>query len=219
MAGGPTMTLTLKSFMGTVVHPALRRRHFYDGGRCVRSFGTGKGSAEGKRDGKDGQAEGAANESGGQGCCSLATRGEGDRPGARRERRARRPRRLRREHRLGVAGGQDQAGALALFGADGTEDVGRGGALIARSAGAGPALGPPARNLVLSGRCVPRPDRYQISTEIGYHSLAVWFSMIGRREDRNTRRAGNSTNWKVAAETARTNKIIAETNSGDENEI
>ena len=65
-------------------------------------------------------------------------------------------------HRLGVAGGQDQAGALALLGADGTEDVGRGGALIARSAGAGPAFGPPARDLVLlaDARLVLEPNLY-----------------------------------------------------------
>jgi len=65
-------------------------------------------------------------------------------------------------HRLGVAGGQDQAGALALLGADGTEDVGRGGSLVARSAGAGPALGPPARDLVLlaDARLVLEPNLY-----------------------------------------------------------
>ena len=52
-------------------------------------------------------------------------------------------------HRLGVACGQDQGRALALFRADGTEDVGRGGALITRSARAGAALRPPAGDLVL----------------------------------------------------------------------
>ena len=70
-------------------------------------------------------------------------------------------------HRLSVAGGQDQAGALALFGADGTEDVGRGGALIARSAGAGPALGPPARDLVfLANAClVLKPNLYGLDID------------------------------------------------------
>jgi hypothetical protein len=43
--------------------------------RGVRSFGTDKGSAEGKRDGKHGQAKGAG-KSGVHGCCSVATRGE-----------------------------------------------------------------------------------------------------------------------------------------------
>ena len=52
-------------------------------------------------------------------------------------------------HRLGVACGQDQGCALALFRADRTEDVGRGGALITRSARAGAALRPPAGDLVL----------------------------------------------------------------------
>ena len=52
-------------------------------------------------------------------------------------------------HRLGVAGRQDQGRALALLWADGAEDVGRGGPLITRSAGAGATLRPPAGDLVL----------------------------------------------------------------------
>src|SRR5664279_1867364 len=52
-------------------------------------------------------------------------------------------------HRFDIAGGQDQSSALALFRADGTEDVGRGGSLIPRSARATAALRPPAGDLVL----------------------------------------------------------------------
>ena len=52
-------------------------------------------------------------------------------------------------HRLGIAGRQDQGRALALSRADGTEDIGRGGALITRRAWAGAALGPAAGDLVL----------------------------------------------------------------------
>ena len=52
-------------------------------------------------------------------------------------------------HRLGIAGGQDQGGSLSLLRADGSEDVGRGGALIPRSARASAALSPPAGDLVL----------------------------------------------------------------------
>ena len=52
-------------------------------------------------------------------------------------------------HRLGVAGRQDQGCALALFRTDGTEDVGRGGALVTRRARAGAALRPAAGDLVL----------------------------------------------------------------------
>jgi hypothetical protein len=52
-------------------------------------------------------------------------------------------------HRLGIAEGQDQSRALALFRADGSEDIGRGGALIPRRAWASAALGPPAGDLVL----------------------------------------------------------------------
>jgi hypothetical protein len=65
-------------------------------------------------------------------------------------------------HRLGIAGGQDQGCALALFRADGTEDIGRGGALIARSAWAGAALCPPAGDLVLLANTslVLEPDFY-----------------------------------------------------------
>ena len=52
-------------------------------------------------------------------------------------------------HRFGVAGREDQSRALSLLRADGSEDVGRGGALITRSARAGAALRPPAGDLVL----------------------------------------------------------------------
>ena len=52
-------------------------------------------------------------------------------------------------HRFGVAEGEDQSRALALFRADGTEDIGRCGSLIPRSARASAAFGPPAGDLVL----------------------------------------------------------------------
>ena len=52
-------------------------------------------------------------------------------------------------HRFGIAEGQDQSRALALFRADGTEDIGRCGSLIPRRARASAALGPPAGDLVL----------------------------------------------------------------------
>jgi hypothetical protein len=52
-------------------------------------------------------------------------------------------------HRFGVAEGEDQSRALALFRADGTEDIGRCGSLIPRGARARAALGPPAGDLVL----------------------------------------------------------------------
>jgi hypothetical protein len=52
-------------------------------------------------------------------------------------------------HRLGIAGGQDQGRALALFRTDGTKDVGRGVALVTRSARASAALRPSAGDLVL----------------------------------------------------------------------
>src|ERR1700681_4695684 len=49
-------------------------------------------------------------------------------------------------HRLGIAGGQDQSCTLALFRADGTEDVGRGGSLITGRTGTRAALRPAASN-------------------------------------------------------------------------
>jgi hypothetical protein len=65
-------------------------------------------------------------------------------------------------HRLGVAGRQDQGGSLSLLRADGSEDVGRGGALIPRSARASAALGPPAGDLVLltNARLIREPNLY-----------------------------------------------------------
>src|SRR5450631_573300 len=70
-------------------------------------------------------------------------------------------------HRLGVAGGQDQSDALALLGADSAEDVGRGGALIAGCAGAGTALRPAARDLVLlaDARFVLEPNLYDLDVD------------------------------------------------------
>ena len=52
-------------------------------------------------------------------------------------------------HRLGVAGGQDQGRTLALLRADGAEDVGGSGALVAGRTGTRAPLGPPAGDLVL----------------------------------------------------------------------
>lgn len=65
-------------------------------------------------------------------------------------------------HRFGVAGREDQSRALSLLRADGSEDVGRGGALIPRSAWASTALGPPASDLVLltNARFIREPNLY-----------------------------------------------------------
>ena len=52
-------------------------------------------------------------------------------------------------HCLGVAGRQNQGCSLASSRADGAEDVGRGGALVARRTGACAAFGPTPRDLVL----------------------------------------------------------------------
>src|SRR5664280_74865 len=65
-------------------------------------------------------------------------------------------------HRFDIAGGQDKSSALALFRTDGSEDVGRGGALIPRSARASAALGPPAGDLILltNARFIREPNLY-----------------------------------------------------------
>ena len=65
-------------------------------------------------------------------------------------------------HRFGIAEGQDQSRAFALFRADGTEDIGRCGSLIPRSVRASAALGPPAGDLVLLAdtSLVLEPDFY-----------------------------------------------------------
>ena len=70
-------------------------------------------------------------------------------------------------HRLGVAGGQDQSCSLALFRADGTKDVGGGGALIAGRTGTRAALRPPTGDLVLlADTCLVRePDFYLVAVE------------------------------------------------------
>ena len=62
-------------------------------------------------------------------------------------------------HRLGVAPRQDQADRLAFFRAD---DVGRGGALVARRRGPRSTLGPAAGDLVLPSDAgfVGEPDFY-----------------------------------------------------------
>jgi hypothetical protein len=71
-------------------------------------------------------------------------------------------------HGLGVAARQHQAGTLALPGANGAEDVGRAGALIARRSRPGAALGPPAGDLVLlpDARLVLEPDLYVLALRL-----------------------------------------------------
>ena len=70
-------------------------------------------------------------------------------------------------HRLGIAGGQNQSCTLALFRADGTEDVGGGGSLITGRTGTRAALRPAASNLVLltDSRLVREPDFYLVAVE------------------------------------------------------
>src|SRR5919199_6826291 len=65
-------------------------------------------------------------------------------------------------HRLGVAAGQDEARGLALLGADGAEDVGRGGALVPWRHGPGAAPRPAPGQLVFlaDAGLVAEPDFY-----------------------------------------------------------
>jgi hypothetical protein len=66
-------------------------------------------------------------------------------------------------HRLGVATRHDERRAFALLRTDRAENVGRGGSLIARGAGARAAPGPTSRDLVLlaDARLVGEPDFYR----------------------------------------------------------
>jgi hypothetical protein len=70
-------------------------------------------------------------------------------------------------HGLGVAGWQDQGGALALVWADRAEDVGGSGALVTRRAWPGAALRPAAGDLVLLSdtSLVGEPDFYRVAVE------------------------------------------------------
>ena len=70
-------------------------------------------------------------------------------------------------HCFGVAGRQDQGRALALFGANRTEDVGRSGALIAGSARSAATLGPSARDLILlaDARLILEPNLYGLDVD------------------------------------------------------
>ena len=81
-------------------------------------------------------------------------------------------------HRLGIAPGQNQTGAFALFGADGSEDIGRGGSLIERGNRPGPALGPTLGELVLLSDpgLVGEPGLYLIRADA---SLARDFCHLG----------------------------------------
>jgi hypothetical protein len=71
-------------------------------------------------------------------------------------------------HRLDVAEGKDQSCALALFGADGAEDVGRGGALIVRGRRPCAAFGPTPRDFVLlpDAGFVGEPNLYRARLDI-----------------------------------------------------
>ena len=66
-------------------------------------------------------------------------------------------------HRLGVAPGHDERGALPVLGTDRAEDIGGGGSLISGSTWTGAALGPTPGDLVLlaDAGLVGEPDLYR----------------------------------------------------------
>ena len=70
-------------------------------------------------------------------------------------------------HRLGVAGGQDERGSLAIAGADSPEDVGGSGALIVRRRGPRSPSCPAPGDLVLlpDPGLVPEPDLYPVAID------------------------------------------------------
>ena len=70
-------------------------------------------------------------------------------------------------HRFGITGRHDEGSAFTLLRTDGSEDVGRGSALIAGSAGTGAAFRPPARDLVFLAdtRFVLEPNLYRFDID------------------------------------------------------
>ena len=70
-------------------------------------------------------------------------------------------------HRLGVAGGQDERGSLAIAGADSPEDVGGSGALIVRRRRPRSPSCPAPGDLVLlpDPGLVPEPDLYPVAID------------------------------------------------------
>src|SRR3954447_18707421 len=70
-------------------------------------------------------------------------------------------------HRLGVASWKDERRALSIVWADGSEDIGGGGALVVRSRGPCPASGPAPRDFVLLADpgLVGEPDLYVVAIE------------------------------------------------------
>src|SRR5712672_1477338 len=83
-------------------------------------------------------------------------------------------------HRFGIAGGQDQSRALAQFRADGTEDIGRCGSLIPRSARASAALRPPAGAFVLLA-----------DTSLVWNQISILPTSIAFSRATSSRRSGN----------------------------
>jgi|SRR5665213_723004 len=76
-------------------------------------------------------------------------------------------------HGRGRASRQNQSGALGLGRADGAEDVGRAGALIARCCGPRAAARPSAGDLVLLSdpRFVLEPDLYRLAGSLARRDL------------------------------------------------
>ena len=70
-------------------------------------------------------------------------------------------------HRLGVAGGQDECGSLAVAGADRAKDIRGSGALIVRRRGPRAASCPAPGDLVLlpDPSLVPEPDLYPVAID------------------------------------------------------
>jgi hypothetical protein len=70
-------------------------------------------------------------------------------------------------HGFGIAGRQDEGRTLSFSGANGTEDVGRGGALVTRRRGSRATPGPAPCDLVLlaDAGLIGEPDLYLIEAE------------------------------------------------------
>ena len=80
-------------------------------------------------------------------------------------------------HRLGVAGGQDERGSLAIAAADSPEDVGGSGALIVRRRGPRSPSCPAPGDLVL----LPDPGLVPNQTSIRSRSIPLSRAIASRR--------------------------------------